>query len=57
MQHMLIYFLMVQKLLKLKQKILKFLHIQCVGNEKKNRRKGYVYDFSVDYNAISVLIY
>ena len=46
---------MVQKLLKLKQKILKLLHIHCVDNEKKNRRKGYVSDFSVDYTAITVL--
>ena len=54
---------MVQKLLNLKQKILKLWHIPCVqetfqnwsvDNMKKTRLNGYVYDFSVDYDAIAV---
>ena len=54
--------LMAQKLLNLKQKIMKLLHIHLgniskdwlIDNVKKTRLKGYVYDFSVDYNAIVV---
>ena len=55
---------MVQELLNLQQKILKLLHIHCVlgniskdwlvDNMKKTGLKGYVYDFSVDYDAIAV---
>ena len=55
--------LMVEKLLSLKQMILKLLHLHCVykafqntkhwsiDNMKKFRLKGYVYDFSVDYDT------
>ena len=42
MAEIVIYLLMVQKFINLKQKTLKFLHIH------------YVYDFSSDYNYISV---
>ena len=55
---------MVQKLLKLRQMILKFVAIPlCLGNISKdfpvdNMKKigfyGYVYDFSVDYNATTI---
>ena len=55
---------MVQKLLNLKQKILKFQHNPlCLGNiskdwsidnMKKTGLKGYIYDFSVDYDDIAV---
>ena len=58
-----IYLLMVQKLLNLKQKILILLQIHCLGNISKDWSvdnmkdtglNGYVYDFSVDYDATSV---
>ena len=55
---------MVQKLLKLRQMILKFVATPlCLGNISKdfpvdNMKKigfyGYVYDFSVDYNATTI---
>ena len=54
---------MIQKLLNSKQKILKLQHILCLGNiskdwsidnMKKTGLKGYVYDFSVDYDAIAI---
>ena len=54
---------MVQKLLNLKQKILRLLQFHCLGNisedwsadnMKKTGFTGSVYDFSVDYNAIAV---
>ena len=61
MEQIVVYLLMVQKLLNLKQKILKLWHILCVqetfqnwsvDNMKKTGLNGYVYDFSVDYDAI-----
>ena len=54
------YLLMVKKLLSLKQKTLKLYQICYVwedfsiDNMKKAGLNGYVYDFSVDYDAISV---
>ena len=61
------YFLMVQRLLNLQQNILKLLHINpyklCLGNIlkdwsidniKKTGFNGYIYEFSVDYDPISV---
>ena len=52
-----IYLLMIQKLLNSKKKILKLRHISkdwSVDNMKNAGLNGYVYDFSVDYNAIAV---
>ena len=64
MVQIVIYLLMIQKLLNLKQKILKLLHITVfrkhikrlvsVDNMKKTGLKGYPYDFSVNYDAIAV---
>ena len=64
------YLLMLQKLLNLKQKILRFKKEDsketiplCLGNISKNWSidnlkdtglNGYVYDFSVDYDAVTV---
>ena len=57
------FLLMVQKFINLNQKILKFSHSLCLGNiskdwsvdnMKKTGLNGYVYDFSVDYDAIAV---
>ena len=49
---------MVQKLKNLKQKILKFQWVQylleTVDNMKKTGFTGYVFDFSVDYDPITV---
>ena len=42
---------MVQRLLNLKQKILKDW---LIDNMKKTGFNGYIYDFSADYDAISV---
>ena len=61
MEQIVIYLLMLQKLLNLKQKIPKFR--KCLGNiskdwpvdiMKKPGLKGYVYGFSVDYDDITV---
>ena len=62
MWEIVIYFLTVQRLLKLKQKIQKFQHIhyaqetfQKIGRKmKKAGFNGYIYDFSADYNAIAI---
>ena len=64
MGQVVIYLLTVQKFTNLKQKILKlFVGPICLGNISKdwavdNMKKtgftGYVYDFRVDYNPISV---
>ena len=64
MKQIVIYLLMAQKLLNLKQKILRLLQPpSCLGNISKdwsvnNMKKtgftGYIYDFIVDYNAIAV---
>ena len=63
MEQAVIYLLMAQKLLNLKQKIEINVTPLClgniskefsVGNMKKTGFYGYVYDFSVDYNAIAV---
>ena len=51
---------MVQKLLNLRQKILKFSNTIMsrknfsLDNLKKTRLNAYVYDFSVDYDGIAV---
>ena len=59
MEKIITYLLIVQKLLNLKQKITPL----CLGNiskdfsvdnMKKTGLNGYVYDFSVDYNATAV---
>ena len=48
---------MVQKLLNLKQKILKLLQVHySVDNMKKTGFTGYVYDFSVDYDLLQSMI-
>ena len=64
MEQIVIYLLMVQKLLKFKVKNseivanpLRLGNISkdfSVDNMKKTRLNGYVYDFSVDYDAIAV---
>ena len=48
------YLLMVQKFINLKQKILRLWQLHYVDNMKKTELNGYVYDFSVDYDAIAV---
>ena len=61
MEKIVIYLLMVRRLLNLKQKIQTFLRIRYVldrdwtnDNMKKTGFNGYIYDFSTDYNAITV---
>ena len=58
MEQIVIYLLMVQKFINLKQKILKFQWVQylleTVDNMKKTGFTGYVFDFSVDYDVIDV---
>ena len=64
MKQTVIYLLMVQKFIKLKQKILRLWPSPlCLGNISKdisvdNTKKiglnGYAYNFSVDYDAIAV---
>ena len=58
MEQAVIYLLIIQKLLNLKQKILILLQLCCVletfqKTSKYTGLNGYVYDFSVDY-AIAV---
>ena len=48
------YLLMVQKFINLKQKILRLWQLHYVDYMKKTELNGYVYDFSVDYDAIAV---
>ena len=63
MKHKVIYLLKVQKFINLKQKIEIVATLLCLGNiskdwsvdnMKKNGLNGYVYNFSVDYNATAV---
>ena len=64
MEQTVIYLLMLGEFISLKQKTLKLWHIYfCLGNiskdfsvdnMKKTGLNGYVYDFSVDYDAIAV---
>ena len=64
MKQIVVYFLMVQKFINLRQKILRLLQLHyCLGNISKdwsvNNMKdtglnGYVYDFSVDYDSTDV---
>ena len=59
MEQIVTYLLMVQKFLNLKQKAIPLLlgNISkefSVDNRKKTGLNGYVYDFSVDYEAIAV---
>ena len=57
MEKIVIYLLMVQKYLKLKQKILRLQqlrYVQEIDNMKKTGFNGYVYDFSVGYDDIKV---
>ena len=64
MEQIVIYLLMVQKFINLKEKILKLqqLHyvqenlkqIISVDNMKNIGLNGYIHDFSVDYDAIAV---
>ena len=64
MEQIVIYLLIVQKLLKFKAKASEIAaYPLCLGNISKDRSvdnmkktglKGYVYDFSVDYDAIAV---
>ena len=62
MEQIVIYFSMVQRLLNLKQKILRLFHIhyvleiyQKIGQMIiwKKRFNSYVYDFSTNYNVIA----
>ena len=59
MEQTVIYLLMVQKFINLKQKILRLFLRNIskdffVDNIKKTGLNGYAYDFSVDYHAIVV---
>ena len=62
MEQIVTFLLMVQKFTNLKQKILKYQWVQYVletfqktGQQmKRTRFTGYIYDFSVDYNATDV---
>ena len=64
MEQTVIYLLMAQKFINLKQRILRLQKLYlCLGNiskdwsvdnTKKTRLNGYVYDFSVDYDGIAV---
>ena len=63
MKHEVIYLLKVQKFINLKQKIEIVATLLCLGNiskdwsvdnMKKTGLNGYVYNFSVDYNATAV---
>ena len=61
MEQIVIYLWMVQKFINLKQKILKLYQVYlCLGkdwsadNVKKTGFNGYIYDFSVDYNATDI---
>ena len=64
MEQTVIYLLMVEEFISLKQNTLKLRHIHfCLGNiskdfsvdnMKKTGLNGYVYDFSVNYDAIAV---
>ena len=64
MEQIVIYLLMAQKFINLKQRILRLQKLYlCLGNiskdwsvdnTKKTRLNGYVYDFSVDYDGIAV---
>ena len=65
MEQIVIYLLMVYKLLKSRQKVLKsyqFHYVQfhyiskdlSADNVKKTELNGYVYDFSVNYDGIAV---
>ena len=63
MKHKVIYLLKVQKFINLKQKIEIVATLLCLGNiskdwsvdnMKKTGLNGYVYNFSVDYNATAV---
>ena len=63
MEQILIYLLMVQKFINLKQDSKIVASLLCLGNVskdwsvdiiKKRGFTGYVYDFIVDYNAITV---
>ena len=53
MEQIVIYLLMVLKLINLKQKTLKLMQFHYV-QEKTFQFHGYVYDFSVGYDAIAV---
>ena len=51
------YLSMVQQFINLRQKILRLQQLYYVGsvdNMKKAGFNGYVYDFSVDYDAVAV---
>ena len=59
MEQIVIYLLMVQTFINLKQKILKLQQVHYVkdwstDNMKKTDFNGYVYDFSVDYDATDI---
>ena len=65
MKQIVIYLLMVQKFISLRQKIQKILASPlCLGNiskdwstnnmKKKTDFNGYIYDFSVDYDATDI---
>ena len=52
-----IYLLMAQKVKNLKQKIMRFQqlrHVQETFQKNFQQINGYVYDFSVDYDAVAV---
>ena len=61
MEQIVIYLSMIKILLSLKQKILKFVHIQIYYAQETFQKigqkiiglEGYVYNFSADYNTIA----
>ena len=59
MEQIVIYLLLVQKFINLKQKILKLQQVNIsidwsTDNMKKTDFNGYIYDFSVDYDATDI---
>ena len=59
MEQIVIYLLMVQKFINLKQNILKLQQVNIsidwsTDNMKKTDFNGYIYDFSVDYDATDI---
>ena len=59
MEQIVIYFLMVEKFINLKQNILKLQQVNIsidwsTDNMKKTDFNGYIYDFSVDYDTTDI---
>ena len=59
MEQIVIYLLMVEKFINLKQNILKLQQVNIsidwsTDNMKKTDFNGYIYDFSIDYDATDI---